>query len=485
MGLAHRARDLGAHPPVADASGEETELGQVLVDAGHAAGHVDDHVRTEHEADADLPVTAVTTAVGDGLVEEAPDHGRCLGEVRGERPEQTGEPGTLGAGRLAERRPYAAGERDRLRFLEVPQRAGLDLQEELQHAQTHPGPVAEVFGVVRVVAERDRTVDPGQTLGAVVAQPPEPAHGEDQAVGGGLVGGGDDGAVQGGPDVVQIALDPLDPRELLGRAESGLGGLGEGREVGGVSGLGGGEDLRGLGGALDRVLVDGLQEPVAHLTALGGGGDDEGLVDQGAERVGGARGEGLRGGEVPAAGEDRDLPEQGALVGVEEVPGPVDDRAEGLLAGQDRAGAGGEETEAVVETVGDLARGEQPEAGGGQFDGEGQAVEAAADLVDGRAAVPGEVDVGAYGAGALGEEAVRGVRRQGFEGADRLPGTPRGSRLVARMRSSGQSVRRVSARAAAASITCSQLSRTRRKGRRARCSTSWVVGSSLRGRPRG
>ncbi|MFJ2296250.1 hypothetical protein ACIOG7_31980 [Streptomyces sp. NPDC087894] len=45
--------------------------------------------------------------------------------------------------------------------------------------------------------------------------------------------------------------------------------------------------------------------------------------------------------------------------------------------------------EAVVETVGDLARGEQPEAGGGQLDGEREAVEPAADLGDGPRVVGG------------------------------------------------------------------------------------------------
>ena len=46
--------------------------------------------------------------------------------------------------------------------------------------------------------------------------------------------------------------------------------------------------VAGLGGALARVLVDGLQEAVPHAAALPvRDGHDQGLVDEGADEIGG------------------------------------------------------------------------------------------------------------------------------------------------------------------------------------------------------
>ncbi len=66
----------------------------------------------------------------------------------------------------------------------------------------------------------------------------------------------------------------------------------------------------------------------------------------------------------------------------------------------------------------------------------------------------------------------------GSTGRTDSPGTPRGSRLVARIVSPGQWVRRVSARAAAAPMTCSQLSRIRSWLRGAQYSISRATGSA-------
>ncbi|BFO20958.1 hypothetical protein SHKM778_73460 [Streptomyces sp. KM77-8] len=112
----------------------------------------------------------------------------------------------------------------------------------------------------------------------------------------------------------------------------------------------------GLVEAFTGVLGDGLQEAVAHLAHARRGGHHEGLVDEGAERVEcGRSADGLGRGEVAAAGEDRQPPQDVAFAGVEEVPGPVDDGPQGLLPGQRGAAAGGEQAEAVVEPFGDLA----------------------------------------------------------------------------------------------------------------------------------
>ena len=135
---------------------------------------------------------------------------------------------------------------------------------------------------------------------------------------------------------------------------------------------------------------------------------------------------GLRRGEVPAAREHGHLAQHRPLPLVEQFPGPVDDRAQGLLAGQDRTAAGGEEAEAVVEAVGDLARGEQPQPGRRQFDGERQSVEAAADLRDGLPVGERGGRVGADGGRALREEAVRLVGEEGLDRAHRLAGDAQG-----------------------------------------------------------
>ncbi len=66
----------------------------------------------------------------------------------------------------------------------------------------------------------------------------------------------------------------------------------------------------------------------------------------------------------------------------------------------------------------------------------------------------------------------------GSTGRRDSPGTPRGSRLVARICTPGQRARSSSASSAAAPMTCSQLSRTRSRLRCAQCSTRRVVGSA-------
>ncbi len=187
--------------------------------------------------------------------------------------------------------------------------------------------------------------------------------------------------------------------------------------------------------AFGGVLPDRLQQSVAHLPVVAGHGDHEGLVDQGAEQKGDARGfhddavggggqgaDLLGGGQRAASGEDGEAAQHGAFGGVQQVPGPVDDGAQGLLAGQRGAAAVAEEAEAVVETVGDLARGEHPQPGGGQFDGERQPVQPAADLGAGGGGrlVRVDTETGAGGGTAFGEQAQCHGVRQGFDGAHEL-----------------------------------------------------------------
>ncbi|MDQ0715880.1 hypothetical protein QFZ55_005332 [Streptomyces luteogriseus] len=83
---------------------------------------------------------------------------------------------------------------------------------------------------------------------------------------------------------------------------------------------------------------------------------------------------------------------------------PGDRRPQGLVAGQGRGAAGGEEAVAVVEAVQELVDVEDPHADGGEFDGEGQTVQAVTQAGDGGAVGGGEAEAGDDGGGPVGEE---------------------------------------------------------------------------------
>ncbi len=61
---------------------------------------------------------------------------------------------------------------------------------------------------------------------------------------------------------------------------------------------------------------------------------------------------------------------------------PGDRRPQGLVTGQGRGAASGEEAVAVVEAVQELVHVENAHADRGEFDGEGQTVQAAAQAGD-------------------------------------------------------------------------------------------------------
>ncbi len=72
--------------------------------------------------------------------------------------------------------------------------------------------------------------------------------------------------------------------------------------------------------------------------------------------------------------------EYGALVWSEQLVAPFDRGEQGLLSGEHRAGPTRQEQEALVELLGDLLWGHRATASGGQLQGEGDAIHAAADL---------------------------------------------------------------------------------------------------------
>ncbi len=174
--------------------------------------------------------------------------------------------------------------------------------------------------------------------------------------------------------------------------------------------------------SLARVLGHGLQKPVSHPAVRARGScDHEGLVDERAERVeGGGAADGLGGGEVAAAGEDGQPAQDVPFVRVEQFPGPVDDGTQGLLTGQHGTTAGGEQPEAVVEPVGDLACGQHAQPGRRELDGQGQSVQTPADLRTGLRILL-RTEAGAGRRTPLGEQPQRDGLRQRLHGPQQLP----------------------------------------------------------------
>ncbi len=164
-------------------------------------------------------------------------------------------------------------------------------------------------------------------------------------------------------------------------------------------------ELAGSFQALERVLADRLeqavpapagvelQERLAHQPVE----DVEQVLDVGCDR--------RSTGEREATGKGGEPAEEPLLTGGEQLVAPVERRPQGALTG-DVAGTAGEQRGLVVEPGDELGERERPQPGGGQLDGERDAVEPVADAVDGRP-WRGDGSTGG-GTGALGEER-RGV----------------------------------------------------------------------------
>ena len=193
----------------------------------------------------------------------------------------------------------------------------------------------------------------------------------------------------------------------------------------------------GVGEAVVAVLTKGLEEPVAaglavvvHQRAL----DQAGHLVEHRELVAvGTRDDGGGVGEAEAAGEHRQGAEDPLLVGVEQPVGPVDRGQQGAVALVAAAGAG-QESEPLAEVGADVGGGHGADAGRGQLDGEGDAVEAAADLDHVLEVVVTHGEAAADGGGPLLEQPQRGVlggshaergrvgQGEGAEVLDRLAG---------------------------------------------------------------
>ena len=144
---------------------------------------------------------------------------------------------------------------------------------------------------------------------------------------------------------------------------------------------------------------------------------EQGVRHQGVEDVCGADpDQRLGGGEGEAVGEYRQPRQTAALSGVEQIPGPLDDGGQGALArrgvacARQQVGASGQAGE-------DLPHGEGAGAGGRQFDGQGDALEAAQEHLEVR-----RVDhlAGPGGQGARPEEPGAGDVIQWLQTVDAL-----------------------------------------------------------------
>ena len=109
-------------------------------------------------------------------------------------------------------------------------------------------------------------------------------------------------------------------------------------------------------------------------------------------------------GQGGAASEDGDASKEGLFRWREEVVAPGDGVAQGTLASGQIAGAVGQHRQALFEAGEHRPWGEEAHPGGGELDGEGQSVEAAADLGDSVDIVGGRGEPGPDSPGPLQKE---------------------------------------------------------------------------------
>ncbi len=133
--------------------------------------------------------------------------------------------------------------------------------------------------------------------------------------------------------------------------------------------------LAGLVEPLRAVLADRLEEPVAHLVVLTD--HHQRLLRQVGDvghRV--AAQDGVGTGEREPVGEHRQRAERLARALPQQLPAPVDDRLEGLVAVRRRAVAAAQQREPVLEPPAHVGHRHHPHLRGGQLDRQGQPVEA-------------------------------------------------------------------------------------------------------------
>ena len=133
---------------------------------------------------------------------------------------------------------------------------------------------------------------------------------------------------------------------------------------------------------LEPVLAQGLEHPVARRHRAGHDLQQRAIDQRGeaVERVGLVAPR-TRCSTRRAGAEDRQPPREPALGLVQQVPAPVDDGAQRAVARERGAAAAGEQPEAVVQALGELADRQRAQPRRGQLEREREAVQAAADLL--------------------------------------------------------------------------------------------------------
>ena len=167
-------------------------------------------------------------------------------------------------------------------------------------------------------------------------------------------------------------------------------------------------------------------------------------------------------------------PQQQLLRLRQQIVAPVDQGPQGAMAGQRGPTPTDEETEAIVEPVGDLLDGQDAHAGGRQLDGQRDAVEPAADPCHGTPVRSARAKPG-WTAAARSAKADRlGPRRLSTDGdrpvrlgqrrhrPDHLAIGGQGLATCGQDRELGDDPEQASTRPAQARATCSQLSRINR-----------------------
>lgn len=251
--------------------------------------------------------------------------------------------------------------------------------------------------------------------------PVEPEGAREPQSGEAFAGGGE-AEVEGGTEVVLVGAEPGDGL-ALSRTEPGafMGGGARLRPVA-LAAPGGGLLAGQPAQPLQAVVAQGEQEPVAHpvrtrlpaqhrlVDKSGDGFEDVVRADLLAVRA-----HGLRRVQVEAAGQYGGAGPHQLLALRAQFVAPVDGGAQGLVPGQGGRAAGVEQAVAVVEAVEELLDAEDAHPDGSEFDGEREAVEAAAQPGDGGPVGGGETEAGDDGGGAVGEEGQGGVAVGGGE----------------------------------------------------------------------
>ena len=301
-----------------------------------------------------------------------------------------------------------------------------------------------------------------------------------------LVAGGD-GAAQRGAQVLVLALQPVDGGALAGAAQQRVGGAGEFAVVRRGGARSAAARSPGLVQPLAGVLADGLQQPVAHLAVGGRGRRRPGTCRRGSRARRRRRGPSGR-------------PHTASAAARSQPPAKTDSRRRTARSGSSSRSQDQSTTARRVCWRGRTVR--LPLVSSRKRSSRRSAIwrgvssrsrAAASSMASGSPSRRRQISAQAAGSSSASTGSRAGPRRRGRRaaaarpgraaaprGRSNSPGTPRGSRLVARTVSPGQRASSRSASRAAASTTCSQLSRTSSMRRRAQCSASRARGSSCR-----